>query len=108
MAKATAFDPRPWYLLSPALLAIAFLVIAPMCFILVYSFYINVDLGVDEVAFQFGNWQDLFTDSYYYNAIWKTFRMAVIVTVLAAFLGYIPAYSSPTPISGGSGCCCCC
>ncbi|MCW2305996.1 ABC transporter permease [Rhodobium gokarnense] len=92
MAKATAFDPRPWYLLSPALLAIAFLVIAPMCFILVYSFYINVDLGVDEVAFQFGNWQDLLTDSYYHHAIWKTFRMAIIVTVLAALLGYIPAY----------------
>jgi len=92
MAQANQFDPRPWYLLSPALLAITFLVIVPMSFILVYSFYVNIDLAVDEVAFQFGNWRELFTDSYYLNAIWKTFRLSAILTVLAAVLGYIPAY----------------
>jgi len=83
---------RPWWLLSPALLTITLLVVAPMSLILVYSFYINVDLGVDEVAFQFENWNEFFTDSYYHWAIWKTFRMAVIVTLFAAVLGYIPAY----------------
>jgi spermidine/putrescine transport system permease protein len=92
MAQAREFDPRPWYLLSPALLAITLLVIVPMSFILVYSFYVNVDLAVDVVAFQFGNWRELFTDSYYLNAIWKTFRLSAILTVLAAVLGYIPAY----------------
>jgi spermidine/putrescine transport system permease protein len=73
-------------------LAITFLVIVPMSFILVYSFYVNIDLAVDEVAFQFGNWRELFTDRYYLNAIWKTFRLSAILTVLAAVLGYIPAY----------------
>ncbi len=92
MAHTSEFDPRPWYLLSPALLAIALLVIVPMGFMLVYSFYQNVDLGVDRVAFQYGNWKELFHDSYYHYAIWKTFRLSVIVTVLAAVLGYIPAY----------------
>ena len=92
MAESREFTPQPWYLLSPALLAITLLVVVPMSFILVYSFYVNVDLGIDEVAFQFGNWQELFSDHYYHNAIWKTFRLAVIVTVLAAVLGYIPAY----------------
>jgi spermidine/putrescine transport system permease protein len=90
--QASEFDPRPWYLLSPALLAIALLVIVPMGFILVYSFYENVDLGIDRVAFQSSNWHELITDSYYHNAIWKTFRLSIIVTVLAAVLGYIPAY----------------
>lgn len=85
-------DSRPWQLLSPALLAITMLVIVPMSFILVYSFYENVDLAVDVAAFQFSNWREFFTDSYYHHAIWKTLRMAVIVTVLAAVLGYIPAY----------------
>lgn len=92
MAQAREYDSRPWFLLSPALLAIALLVVVPMSFILVYSFYENIDLGLDRVAFQFGNWQELLTDGYYHEAIWKTFRLAAIVTVLAAVLGYIPAY----------------
>ena len=92
MAEVKSFDPRPWRLLSPALLAITLLVVVPMSFILVYSFYENIDLAVDKVTFQFGNWNELFTDNYYHNAIWKTFRLSVIVTILAAVLGYIPAY----------------
>ena len=92
MAEFRETAPQPWILLSPALIAITLLVIVPMSFILIYSFYINIDLAVDEVAFQFGNWRELLGDSYYHNAIWKTFRLAVIVTVLAAVLGYIPAY----------------
>jgi len=85
-------DRRPWILLSPALLFITALVVIPMAFILVYSFYENVDLAVDVPAFQFGNWQELLTDGYYHTAIWKTLRLSVIVTVLAALMGYIPAY----------------
>jgi spermidine/putrescine transport system permease protein len=92
MAGKIEFDARPWYLLAPSLLAIFALVVVPMSFILVYSFYENVDLAIDRVAFQFGNWQELLTDGYYSNAIWKTLRLSVIVTVLAAILGYIPAY----------------
>jgi len=91
-SQAREFDRRPWYLLSPALFSITLMIVIPMCFILVYSFYENIDLAVDVVAFQFGNWQELFSDNYYHNAIWKTLWMAVIVTVIAAILGYIPAY----------------
>ncbi|MFC2969729.1 ABC transporter permease [Acidimangrovimonas pyrenivorans] len=90
--EAAKFDKRPWLLLSPALIAITALVVIPMSFILVYSFYENVDLAVDVPAFQFGNWSDIFTDNYYHVAIWKTFRLSLIVTVLAAILGYVPAY----------------
>ncbi len=85
-------DRRPWILLSPALVIITALVVIPMAFILVYSFYENIDLAQDVPAFQFGNWQELLTDSYYRTAIWKTLRLSLIVTVLAAVLGYIPAY----------------
>lgn len=92
MAAAQAIDWRPWRLLMPATLAITLLVIVPMAFILVYSFYENIDLAVDVPAFQFGNWQELLSDGYYHTAIWKTFRLSLIVTFLAAVLGYIPAY----------------
>ncbi len=89
---ATPIDKRPLVLLTPAFIAITALVVIPMSFILVYSFYENVDLAVDRVAFQFGNWQALFSDNYYHSAIWKTLRISVVVTVLAAVLGYLPAY----------------
>ncbi len=91
-AQAASVNRRPWVLLSPALVFITAMVVIPMAFILVYSFYENIDLAVDVPAFQFGNWQELFADSYYMHAIWKTLRLSVIVTVLAAVLGYIPAY----------------
>ena len=91
-AEKQKIDTRPWYLLSPALIAITLMIVVPMCFILVYSFYENIDLAVDRVAFQFGNWGELFSDNYYHYAIWKTLWMATIVTVIAAVLGYIPAY----------------
>lgn len=90
--SAIPTDRRPWILLSPALAFITAMVVIPMAFILVYSFYENIDLAVDVPAFQFGNWRELLTDSYYHVAIWKTLRLSVIVTVLAAVLGYIPAY----------------
>ncbi|KPP81911.1 MAG: spermidine/putrescine transport system permease protein [Rhodobacteraceae bacterium HLUCCO07] len=89
---ATPIDKRPMVLLTPAFIAIMALVVIPMSFILVYSFYENVDLAVDRVAFQFGNWEQLFSDNYYHSAIWKTLKISVVVTVLAAVLGYLPAY----------------
>jgi len=92
MAETRDFDPRPWRLLAPSMLAIIALVVIPISFMLTYSFYVNIDLAVDKPAFQFGNWIEIFTDNYYHNAIWKTFRLSLIVTVLAAVLGYIPAY----------------
>lgn len=91
-AQTASANRRPWLLLSPALVFITAMVVIPMAFILVYSFYENIDLAVDVPAFQFGNWRELLSDSYYHTAIWKTLRLSVIVTVLAAVLGYIPAY----------------
>ena len=91
-SPAQKTDLRPWYLLSPALVSITLMIVVPMCFILVYSFYENIDLAVDKVAFQFSNWEELLSDNYYHYAIWKTLWMAIVVTVAAAILGYIPAY----------------
>ncbi len=88
----TQTDPRALKLLSPSLAFILAMVVIPMAFILVYSFYENIDLAVDRAAFQFGNWQELASDGYYHAAIWKTLRLSLIVTALAAVLGYIPAY----------------
>ena len=83
---------RPWLLLSPALITILFLMVIPMAIMFMFSFYIYVDVGVDEVAFQFGNWREFFTDPYYHYAIWQTLRVATITALICALVGYVPAY----------------
>jgi spermidine/putrescine transport system permease protein len=83
---------RPWLLLSPALVTIVLLVVIPMGIIFVYSFYLFVAPGIDKAAFQFANWSEFFTDSYYHVALWKTLRISVIATVACALMGYVPAY----------------
>ncbi len=83
---------RAWQLLAPALTTLFFLLVIPMVIIFVYSFYLFVDVGVDQPAFQFGNWVEFFTDSYYHGAIWTTLRIAIIATLVCAVVGYIPAY----------------
>ena len=88
----TSVPSKAWQLLAPALITLFFLLIIPMLIIFVYSFYLFVDVGVDKPAFQFGNWIEFFTDSYYHGAIWTTLRIAVTATVVCAVIGYVPAY----------------
>jgi spermidine/putrescine transport system permease protein len=83
---------RPWILLSPALLTLLLLMVVPMAILLVYSFFLHIDIAVDEPAFQFGNWAEFFSDSYYHYGIWQTVRVAAITTVVCVLIGYIPAY----------------
>jgi len=90
--QSPSSDARPWILLSPALLTILLLMVIPMGIMLIVSFYIYVDVGVDEPAFQFGNWQEFFGDPYYHYAIWQTLRVATITAVVCALIGYVPAY----------------
>lgn len=92
LGSKTSVPSKAWQLLAPALITLFFLLIIPMLIIFVYSFYLFVDVGVDKPAFQFGNWIEFFTDSYYHGAIWTTLRIAVTATVVCAVIGYIPAY----------------
>ena len=83
---------RPWILLSPALVTLLFLMVIPMAILFAYSFFRYIDIAVDEPAFQFENWRQFFTDSYYHYAIWQTFRISAITTLICMVVGYIPAY----------------
>ena len=86
------FDPRPWVLLAPALLALLLLMVIPMVIIFVFSFYEYIDIAVDRPAFQFGNWLLFFQDSFYHYGIWQTLRISAITMIVCALLGYVPAY----------------
>ncbi len=88
----TAGASRPWILLSPALAAITFLLIVPVFFVLVYSFWLRSSTGAEIPGFYLDNWQDVFSDRFYRDILFSTLRIAAITTVLCAVLGYVPAY----------------
>lgn len=82
----------PWLLLSPGLATLMALLIAPLAIMAAYSFFHYVDIGVEEPAFELGNWIEFLRDPYYHYAIWKTGRVALAVTIVCVLVGYVPAY----------------
>ncbi|MGI6853937.1 ABC transporter permease [Mesorhizobium sp. 1B3] len=83
---------KPWFLLSPALMLLVGLLVAPLTIMAVYTLFLSVDIGVDEADLGLRNWWALLTDPYYHYALWKTARVAVITTVICVVVGFVPAY----------------
>ncbi|WP_259779468.1 ABC transporter permease [Aestuariispira ectoiniformans] len=83
---------RPWILMAPALGTVTFLMIIPMVFIVVYSFWLRTATGDEQVGFYLNNWKDVLTDRFYYDILFQTLRIAVVSTVICALIGYFPAY----------------
>lgn len=82
----------PWVLLSPALGAVFFLLVIPVCFVIVYSFWLRSPTGDDIVAFQMGNYAKFFADFFYPSVLIRTIRVALECVILCVIMGYIPAY----------------
>ena len=89
MVKA---EHRPYLLLSPALLSLALFLIAPIIFIFAYSFWLRADNGQDIPAFQFGNWQSVLGDTFYWLALRETFITSAVTTLICIIVGYPSAY----------------
>jgi spermidine/putrescine transport system permease protein len=85
-------DPRPARLMAPALSVIFLLLIVPVGFIVVYSFWLRTATGADHAAFSFSNWHDVLTDPFYRHFLLQTLRIAFITTITCILLGYVPAY----------------
>ena len=83
---------RPWVLLSPSLGAVALLLVVPVCFILVYSFWLRTATGASEPGFHLDNWAEVLSDPFYRDILFVTLRIALITTVICALPGYLPAY----------------
>ena len=88
--KATRL--RPWFLLSPALTTITLLLVVPVLFIVVYSFWLRTATGADQAGFYLDNWKGVLSDPFYRDILLSTLRIAAITTVLCALTGYLPAY----------------
>jgi len=83
---------RPWVLLSPALLSVTLLLIIPVIFVVVYSFWLRTATGAEQVGFYLDNWKEVLTDRFYRDILISTLRIAAITTIVCALLGYVPAY----------------
>jgi spermidine/putrescine transport system permease protein len=83
---------KPWILLSPSLAAVFFLLVVPVCFVIVYSFWLRAPSGADIPAFQFGNYAKFFEDFFYPSILLTTLRVALETVFLCLIMGYIPAY----------------
>ncbi len=83
---------KPWGLLSPALSAVFLLLVVPVCFIVVYSFWLRAPTGADIPAFQFGNYAKFFADFFYPSILIRTIRVALETVIICLAMGYIPAY----------------
>ena len=83
---------QPWILLSPALVAITFLLFVPLAFIVVYSFWLRTATGADVAGFHLDNWAEALTDRFYRDILLNTLKIAAITTVVCAVAGYPAAY----------------
>lgn len=89
----SAGETRSAYLLAgPALLLFAGVVLAPLAMTVLLSFHDWGQYKGIETVFILKNWREVLTDDYFYSVFARTFRIAVLVTILAAVLGTPEAY----------------
>lgn len=83
---------QPWILLSPALVSVVLLLVVPLMFIVVYSFWLRSAVGADTPGFFLDNWQKVLSERFYRDILLNTLKIAAITTALCALLGYPAAY----------------
>ena len=83
---------KPWALLAPSLSAVFLLLVVPVCFVIVYSFWLRAPSGADIPAFQLGNYAKFFEDFFYPKILIRTIRISFQTVILCVIMGYIPAY----------------
>src|SRR5258708_37740562 len=82
----------PYLLSLPALLLFAAVVIVPLAMTVLLSFHDWGQYKGIEPVFILKNWREVLTDSYFLEMFWRTFRIALCVTLLAALFGTPEAY----------------
>ena len=88
----TSWGGAPYLLSLPALLLFAAVVIVPLAMTVLLSFHDWGQYKGIEPIFVLKNWREVFTDPYYGEMFWRTFRIALGVTVLAVLFGAPEAY----------------
>jgi len=82
----------PYLLSLPALLLFAGVVVIPLAMTVILTFHDWGQYKGIEPVFILKNWREVFGDPYYGEMFGRTFRIALIVTLLAALFGAPEAY----------------
>lgn len=90
--RASGGSGMAWALLLPALCCVAAFIIVPVASLGLYSFWERLPTGAVQQVFTTANWRELLGDSYYAGMLAKTLKLAALVTLVCALVGYGPAY----------------
>jgi spermidine/putrescine transport system permease protein len=94
IASGMAGDTRAlgWALVMPALCCVIAFVLAPILCIGMYSFWTRLPTGAVQFSFTLHQWRELIGDPFYMTILLQTLRLAAVVTLICAVIGYGPAY----------------
>ena len=85
-------DPAPYLLSGPALLLYGVLLLVPLIATTLLSLHsFTLYKGIEDV-YNLANYRDVFSDIYFYEIFGRTFRIALLVTLLSALIGAPEAY----------------
>ena len=90
-ARSSRFNPY-WLLVTPAVLLVLALYVAPIVNVLL--------LSVTDPKPGFGNYAKIFESDTVAGLLWRTVRLCLITTVAAVTLGYIVSYAMLHALSG--------
>lgn len=82
----------PWVLTVPALMLFVGVLLIPLAMTVMLSFHDWGQYKGIEPVFILKNWHEIATDPYYAEMFWRTFRIAILTTLLTAVLGAPEAY----------------
>jgi putative spermidine/putrescine transport system permease protein len=91
-APAAQRERAPWALLAPASMLFVAVVIVPLAMTVLLSFHDWGQYKGIEPVFILKNWQEIWSDSYFHEMFARTFRIAVLATLITAVLGAPEAY----------------
>lgn len=82
----------PYLLSLPALLLFVGVVLVPLAMTVLLSFHTWDRMQGIQPVLVLDNWREIFSDGYFAQMFWRTFRVASLVTLLAVLIGVPEAY----------------
>src|SRR6201981_2866858 len=96
VSSAVAADTRTthahWALAAPALMLFVGVLLIPLAMTVMLSFHDWGQYKGIEPVFILKNWREIATDPYYAEMFWRTFRIALLTTLITAVLGAPAGY----------------
>jgi len=90
--RASGLAAVPWLLSLPALVLFAAVLVVPLVMTVLLSFHDWSQYGGIQFVFILKNWREIWSDPYYFEMFGRTFRIAVLVTLITAVIGAPEAY----------------